>query len=93
MAKARKAISFIHDQFSSKHPRVIGQTREQATKNKEDFSLDCPDDEILQCCLQIYKLQKSVVNYLSVTLYNIHVLTNESAIHYSYFVYVGFVVL
>ncbi|KYN17127.1 Uncharacterized protein C1orf26 like protein [Trachymyrmex cornetzi] len=59
--KARKAISFIHKQFSSKHPRVIGQTREQAAKNKEDFSLDCPDDEILQCCLQISQLQKSVL--------------------------------
>ncbi|XP_012541968.1 transcriptional protein SWT1 [Monomorium pharaonis] len=59
--KARKAISFIHNQFSSKHPRVIGQTREQAEKNKEQFSLDCPDDEILQCCLQIHQLKKSVV--------------------------------
>ncbi|XP_011641920.1 transcriptional protein SWT1 isoform X1 [Pogonomyrmex barbatus] len=59
--RARKAISFIHDQFSSKHPRIIGQTREQAAKNKEDFSLNCPDDEILQCCLQICQLQKSVV--------------------------------
>ncbi|KAL6442894.1 hypothetical protein ACFW04_002740 [Cataglyphis niger] len=59
--KARKAISFIHEQFSSKHPRIIGQTREQAAKNKEDFSLTCPDDEILQCCLQICQLQKSVV--------------------------------
>ncbi|XP_012232697.1 transcriptional protein SWT1 [Linepithema humile] len=60
-AKARKAISFIHEQFSAKHPRVIGQTREQAAQNKEDFSLNCPDDEILQCCLQIQKLGKSVV--------------------------------
>ncbi|XP_071581304.1 uncharacterized protein Swt1 [Temnothorax nylanderi] len=59
--KARKAISFIHDQFSSKHPRIIGQTREQAAKNKKEFSLDCPDDEILQCCLQIHQLGKSVV--------------------------------
>ncbi|KYN04040.1 Uncharacterized protein C1orf26 [Cyphomyrmex costatus] len=59
--KARKAISFIHKQFSSKHPRFIGQTREQAIKNKEDFSLNCPDDEILQCCLQISQLQKSTL--------------------------------
>ncbi|KAG5315400.1 SWT1 protein, partial [Pseudoatta argentina] len=59
--KARKAISFIHKQFSSKHPRVVGQTREQAAKNQEDFSLNCPDDEILQCCLQISQLQKSVL--------------------------------
>lgn len=68
--KARKAISFIHNQFSSKHPRVVGQTREQAEKNKNDFSLNCPDDEILQCCLQIHQLQKSVASYLFVILYN-----------------------
>ncbi|XP_029173016.1 transcriptional protein SWT1 [Nylanderia fulva] len=59
--KARKAISFIHEHFASKHPRIIGQTREQSVQNKDEFSLTCPDDEILQCCLQICKLQKSVV--------------------------------
>ncbi|XP_020291164.1 transcriptional protein SWT1-like [Pseudomyrmex gracilis] len=60
-AKVRKAISFIHEQFSSKHPRVIGQTQEQAAKNKKKFAITCPDDDILQCCLQIQKLQKHVV--------------------------------
>lgn len=60
----RKAISFIHEQFSSKHPRVIGQTQEQAVKNKEKFAITCPDDDILQCCLQIQKLQKHVVRYV-----------------------------
>lgn len=68
--KARKAISFIHKQFSSKHPRVIGQTREQAAKNKENFSLDCPDDEILQCCLQIHQLQKSVASGYPVIIHH-----------------------
>lgn len=59
--KARKAIAFINEHFASKHPRIIGQTREQAAKNKDNFALSCPDDEILQCCLQICELQKSVV--------------------------------
>lgn len=59
--KARKAISFINKHFASKHPRIVGQTREQAATNKENFSLDCPDDEILQCCLQIKNLNKDAV--------------------------------
>lgn len=62
-AKARRAINYIHKQFSSKHPRIIGQTRKDVLKNKEKFSIDCPDDEILQTCLQIQELGKSVVSY------------------------------
>lgn len=65
--KARKAISFINEHFASKHPRIIGQTREQAVMNKENFSIDCPDDEILQCCLQIKNLKKDVVRYVVYT--------------------------
>ncbi|KZC08401.1 Transcriptional protein SWT1 [Dufourea novaeangliae] len=60
-ANARKAINYINKLFSAKHPRVIGQTREDALRNKEKFSIDCPDDEILQTCLQIRELEKSVV--------------------------------
>lgn len=60
-AKARKAINYINQLFSSKHPYVIGQTREDAARNKEKFFIDCPDDEILQTCLQIRELGKSVV--------------------------------
>ncbi|XP_032663477.1 transcriptional protein SWT1 isoform X2 [Odontomachus brunneus] len=59
--KARKAISFINKHFASKHPRIVGQTREQAATNKENFCIDCPDDEILQCCLQIKNLKKDAV--------------------------------
>ncbi|EFN86993.1 Uncharacterized protein C1orf26-like protein [Harpegnathos saltator] len=59
--KARTAISFINEHFASKHPRIVGQTREQASTNKEVFFLDCPDDEVLQCCLQIKNLKKDVV--------------------------------
>ncbi|XP_076286282.1 swt1 RNA endoribonuclease [Lasioglossum baleicum] len=60
-AKARKAINYINQLFSSKHPYVVGQTREDASRNKEKFFIDCPDDEILQTCLQIRELEKSVV--------------------------------
>ncbi|XP_076248874.1 swt1 RNA endoribonuclease isoform X2 [Calliopsis andreniformis] len=60
-AKARRAVNYINKLFSSKHSRVIGQTREDVIKNKEKFSIDCPDDEILQTCLQIRDLEKSVV--------------------------------
>nr|XP_031846667.1 uncharacterized protein LOC116433086 [Nomia melanderi] len=59
--KARTAINYINKLFSSKYPYIIGQTREDVLKNKEKFSLDCPDDEILQTCLQIRELEKSVV--------------------------------
>ncbi|XP_076171131.1 swt1 RNA endoribonuclease [Ptiloglossa arizonensis] len=59
--KARKAVNYINKLFSSKHPRIIGQTREDVARNKEKFSIDCPDDEILQTCLQIRDFEKSVV--------------------------------
>ncbi|XP_050479146.1 transcriptional protein SWT1 isoform X1 [Bombus huntii] len=58
---ARKAINYINKLFSSKQSYVIGQTPEDVAKNKERFSIDCPDDEILQTCLQIRDLGKSVV--------------------------------
>ncbi|XP_053970494.1 transcriptional protein SWT1 isoform X1 [Hylaeus volcanicus] len=61
VAKARKAISYIHKLFSSKHPRIVGQKRQDAARNKEKFAIDCPDDEILQTCLQIRDFEKSVV--------------------------------
>ena len=75
-AKARRAINYINKQFSSKHPRIIGQTRKDVLKNKEKFSIDCPDDEILQTCLQIQELEKSVV----LLSYDIN-LCNKAMIH------------
>lgn len=60
--KARKAINYINKLFSL-NQYVIGQTPEDVAKNKEKFSTDCPDDEILQTCLQIRDLGKSVVSY------------------------------
>ncbi|KAK9300843.1 hypothetical protein QLX08_006557 [Tetragonisca angustula] len=74
--KARKAINYINKLFSSKQSRVIGQTPEDVTKNKEKFSVDCPDDEILQACLQIRDLGKSAV----LLSYDVN-LCNKAMIH------------
>ncbi|KOX69394.1 Transcriptional protein SWT1, partial [Melipona quadrifasciata] len=74
--KARKAINYINKLFSSKQSRVIGQTPEDVTKNKEKFSVDCPDDEILQTCLQIRDLGKSAV----LLSYDVN-LCNKAMIH------------
>ncbi|XP_076765588.1 swt1 RNA endoribonuclease isoform X2 [Xylocopa sonorina] len=59
--KARKAINYINKLFSSKHPHIITQTPEDVAKNKEKFAIDCPDDEILQTCLEIRNSGKFVV--------------------------------
>ncbi|EZA48629.1 hypothetical protein DMN91_012249 [Ooceraea biroi] len=75
-AKVRRAITFIHKHLASKHPRFIGQTHEEAVKNKKDFSLKSPDDEILQCCLQMRDLQKPVI----LLSYDIN-LCNKAMIH------------
>ncbi|XP_035728903.1 transcriptional protein SWT1-like isoform X2 [Vespa mandarinia] len=58
--KARKAINFLHDHFSVKHPRIVGQTLEDVKSNKEKFAIECPDDEILQACLQIRNAERTV---------------------------------
>ncbi|CAL7939993.1 unnamed protein product [Xylocopa violacea] len=60
-AKARKAVNYINKLFSSKHPHIITQTPEGVAKNKEKFAIDCPDDEILQTCLEIRDSGKFVV--------------------------------
>ncbi|XP_035728907.1 transcriptional protein SWT1-like isoform X4 [Vespa mandarinia] len=59
--KARKAINFLHDHFSVKHPRIVGQTLEDVKSNKEKFAIECPDDEILQACLQIRNAERTVI--------------------------------
>ncbi|XP_043514152.1 transcriptional protein SWT1 isoform X4 [Frieseomelitta varia] len=74
--KARKAINYINKLFSSKKSYIIGQTPEDVTKNKEKFSVDCPDDEILQACLQIRDLGKSAV----LLSYDVN-LCNKAMIH------------
>jgi len=78
--KANKAIRFIHELLASKNPYIIGQTRKEAIKNKMEFSLKCPDDEILQCCLQMHELEKSVVIRRFIT-------SNESISVHSVFIF------
>ncbi|KAK0177029.1 hypothetical protein PV328_001119 [Microctonus aethiopoides] len=63
-AKARRAIRFLNQHFSAKHPRVLGQTPHDVALNKCKFSIECPDDEILQACLQI-RISKNTVVLLS----------------------------
>ncbi|KAK0180589.1 hypothetical protein PV327_002956 [Microctonus hyperodae] len=60
-AKARRAIRFLNQHFSAKHPRVLGQTPHDVAVNKCKFSIECPDDEILQTCLQIHISKNTVV--------------------------------
>ncbi|XP_043286285.1 transcriptional protein SWT1 [Venturia canescens] len=60
-AKARQAVRFLHQHFSAKHPRILGQTPLDVSNNKERFMHDCPDDEILQTCLQIRSTANNVV--------------------------------
>ncbi|XP_049829233.1 transcriptional protein SWT1 isoform X2 [Schistocerca gregaria] len=58
--RAQKAITFLHKCFSTKHPRVIGQTVSDA--GPDALSGLCnPDNSILQCCLQQMGLGRKVV--------------------------------
>ncbi|XP_015127152.1 uncharacterized protein LOC107048489 [Diachasma alloeum] len=59
--KARQAVRFLNRHFSDKHPRILGQTARDVVNNRELFAVECPDDEILQTCLQIRKSNNSVV--------------------------------
>ena len=60
-SQARNAIKFIYRHFSAKHPRFFGQTMHDVEENKQRFAIDCPDDEILQTCLQIESANNLVV--------------------------------
>ncbi|XP_014209678.1 transcriptional protein SWT1 isoform X2 [Copidosoma floridanum] len=59
--KARKAVDFLNRYFTAKHPRFLGQTPRDVKENKKKFATDCPDDEILQTCLQIKESAKTPV--------------------------------
>ncbi|XP_044014421.1 transcriptional protein SWT1 [Aphidius gifuensis] len=59
--KARQAVSFLNKHFSHKHPRILGQTPNDVANNRQKFSTSCPDDEILQTCLQIREKNNCVV--------------------------------
>nr|XP_050861601.1 transcriptional protein SWT1-like isoform X5 [Vespula vulgaris] len=58
--KARKAINFLNSHLSINDPRIVGQTLEDVRNNKERFAIECPDDEILQTCLQIRNAGRTV---------------------------------
>ncbi|XP_058790584.1 transcriptional protein SWT1-like isoform X2 [Phymastichus coffea] len=58
---ARKAVDFLNKHFSAKHPRFLGQTPTDVEKNKQLFSVECPDDEILQTCLQVKDSTRTAV--------------------------------
>lgn len=58
--QSRKAIQFLNNHFSAKDPRIVGQTLQDVMNNKEKFAAECPDDEILQVCLQIREAGKAV---------------------------------
>lgn len=58
---ARQAVNFLHKHFSTRHPRVLGQTPRDVANNRTQFAADCPDDEILQTCLQIRQTNNGVV--------------------------------
>lgn len=54
---ARKAISYLNQNFGSRHPRCRGQSLEEF--NELVVNKSCiADDEILQTCIQIQKQQK-----------------------------------
>lgn len=59
--QSRKAIQFLNNHFSAKDPRIVGQTLQDVMNNKQKFAAECPDDEILQVCLQIREAGKAVV--------------------------------
>lgn len=79
--KARKAVDFLNKHFSAKHPRILGQTPTDVEKNKEKFEVECPDDEILQTCLQIKELSKTPVSKADFSL-NIKMLLKSLFLHY-----------
>ncbi|XP_074101582.1 swt1 RNA endoribonuclease isoform X2 [Cotesia typhae] len=59
--RARHAIQFINKHFAAKHPRILGQTFADVFSNRQKFETECPDDEILQTCLQIQSAGHHVV--------------------------------
>ncbi|KRT80396.1 hypothetical protein AMK59_8785, partial [Oryctes borbonicus] len=60
MLKAsKKAITFINNNLSQKHPRLKGQTVKEELYQRESSAN--PDDSILFCCLQLVQTLKSVI--------------------------------
>ncbi|XP_034937886.1 transcriptional protein SWT1 [Chelonus insularis] len=63
-SNARRAVNFLYYHFSKKHPQIKGQKYQDSVNNRTNFALECPDDEILQTCLQI-RSSNSLVFLLS----------------------------
>ncbi|XP_069120205.1 uncharacterized protein [Argopecten irradians] len=53
--KARGPVNFLFHCFKVNHPRVIGQTPDEAKRALKEFKPECNDDRILHCCLQCKK--------------------------------------
>jgi rRNA-processing protein FCF1 len=58
-AKARSAVSFLHFNFVSDHPRIRGQTAFDSVPI--GFQIEVPDDAIIQCCLLIAQRTSRVI--------------------------------
>ncbi|XP_070175598.1 serine-rich adhesin for platelets-like [Littorina saxatilis] len=53
--KAQDAVRYLHSCLVSQHPRVRGQTPEEASEQTNKLDVQCNDDLILQCCVQYQK--------------------------------------
>ncbi|XP_046735272.1 transcriptional protein SWT1 isoform X2 [Diprion similis] len=73
---AKIAVDLLFQYFSSKHPRLQGQTAADAASNRVKYQTDSPDDEILQTCLKIREFGCTVV-----LLSNDKNLCNKAMIH------------
>jgi len=60
---ARAAVTFLNDSFKRRHPRVRGQTGREACRARS-VHVDqlCPDDSILESCLQLKEQQFETVS-------------------------------
>ncbi|XP_031557115.1 uncharacterized protein LOC116293784 [Actinia tenebrosa] len=48
---ARQAIRFLHSCFEAKHPRIRGQTLDEASEHMTAMLEESNDDRILHCCI------------------------------------------
>ncbi|XP_026474878.1 uncharacterized protein LOC113378545 [Ctenocephalides felis] len=56
---ARRAINYLNKSFMEQSPKIHGQSAVDCSNHL--ITIDCPDDKILNCCLQIQKTNKNVV--------------------------------
>ena len=57
---ARRSIAFIDNCFKNKDPFLIGQSALDSVQ-KQIIPIDCGDDKILNCCLQIQEITKKLI--------------------------------